>query len=288
MATIVVLGGGGMAGHMIRVVLSELGHTVYSIGRTPSHEWTHLNVENENALIDYFIEKKPHFVVNCIGILIDESKDDPEKAILINALLPKKLSRVGRSLGFKLLHISSDCVFTGKDGPYSEESYRDADDIYGRTKALGEINNTIDLTIRTSIIGPEIKKYGTGLFHWFMSQTKDVKGYSRTLWSGVTTLELARTVDYCITHNTVGLVHLTNGIPVSKYKLLSEIKKQWKRNDITIFRDNKNISDRSLISIRKDFNYTVPTYSKMLEELRFFMEQHQNIYEQYAKYFNRY
>lgn len=283
MARILILGADGMVGHIARIYLSEKGHEVLAVARSNSHDWSYLDVENEVALLSYIAKTRPQIVVNCIGILIKDSEQDPERAIRLNSLLPQVLSRMGDSMGYRHIHVSSDCVFSGDHGPYSEGDRRDAEEVYGRTKALGEIDNDRDLTIRTSKVGPELKPGGSGLFNWFMTQHGTIKGYTKALWGGVTTLEMAKAIDVAIVEKTTGLVHLTNGTPISKYDLLSLFKEIWRRDDIIIEKDDTKSSDRSLVCVRKDFKYRVPSYRTMLEEMKSFMSAHQELYTFYEK-----
>ena len=139
------------------------------------------------------------------------------------------MKRLADVVGAKLIHISTDCVFSGRQGMYADNDFRDADDIYGRSKALGEIFSDKDLTIRTSIIGPELKRYGEGLFHWFMSQRERVNGYTKVFWSGVTTLELAKAIEYSLDNDVTGLFQLSNGVRISKYDLLVLFNEIFKR-----------------------------------------------------------
>lgn len=277
-----------MAGHMVRLLLIERGHDVYSIGRSVSPDWDAVDVEDDRRLKDYIAQKRPEVVVNCIGILINESKINPERSIRINSLLPWILSRLGSEFSYRLIHLSSDCVFSGKSGPYREDDFRDADDTYGRAKAMGELMNERDLVIRTSIVGPELKTNGTGLFGWFMRQSGKINGYACAQWSGVTTLEMAKAVNSAIGKGTTGLIHLTNGNPISKYDLLLLFKEIWKRFDIEIERDVSRVSDRSLISTRADYLYPVPSYREMLVAMKAFMDKHQELYNIYEKSAVRY
>src|SRR5690606_24943808 len=119
-------------------------------------------------------------------------------------------------LGSKLIHISTDCVFSGNRGAYTEDDFCDANDTYGRSKALGELNNDRDLTIRTSIIGPELKTNGEGLLHWFLNQSTPVNGFTEAYWGGVTTLELAKAIKTALMSDLKGIVNLTNGESISK------------------------------------------------------------------------
>lgn len=284
MARILILGANGMAGHMARVYLSENGHEIFSVARSSSTDWDSLDAENEKVLFNYIAVRKPEVVLNCVGVLIKESEEDPERAIRLNALLPHVLSRRGNEFGYRLIHISTDCVFSGLSGSYREGDKCDSDEVYGRTKALGEIVNAHDLTIRTSIIGPELKINGTGLFNWFMRQKYILNGFTNVYWGGVTTLEMAKFINYAVKHNTNGLLHLTNGFPISKYDLLHLLKDIWCRDSITIQKDETRISNKSLQSSRNDLSYKVPSYAEMLKELFMFMKSHTSLYNNYNIY----
>jgi dTDP-4-dehydrorhamnose reductase len=282
MARILVLGADGMVGHISRIYLAERGHDVISVARGKSTEWDTLNVEEEAILLNYISRKNPDYILNCVGVLIKESEDNPERAIRLNSLLPRVISRHGLEFGYRLIHISSDCVFSGSAGPYSEGDLRDADEIYGRTKALGEIINDRDLTIRTSKVGPELHIDGSGLFNWFMKQHGCIKGFGNAMWGGVTTLEMAKFVDYAIVHNITGLLHLTNGEPISKYDLLCLFKDVWGKKDIVIQKEENKATNRSLVCSRQDLVYQIPSYVSMLSELHNFMRDHATIYSIYG------
>lgn len=282
MAHILILGADGMVGHISRLYLAEAGHDVLSVARQASPDWDCLDVGDDAALRSYLMRTKPEIVLNCVGILIKESEECPLRAIRMNALLPRILEEMAGTLGFRLIHVSSDCVFSGQHGPYREADRRDADEAYGRTKALGEVQNGRDLTIRTSKVGPELKEGGSGLFHWFMRQSGTIRGFGSALWGGVTTLEMAKLVDWTTSHRISGLVHLTNGQPISKYDLLLLFAEIWGKKDVRIERDDSRASNRSLINTRTDFPYQPPSYRDMLLELHAFMKRHASIYGLYG------
>lgn len=284
MAKILVLGADGMVGHIARIYLGERGHDVVSVARTSSQEWQSLDVEDEARLRGFLRMVEPELVLNCIGVLIKESAEDPMRAIRLNALMPHVLEDEANKAGFRVIQVSSDCVFSGSAGPYRESDRRDADEVYGRTKALGELLNDRDLTIRTSKVGPELHPDGTGLFNWFMSQTGTVRGFTHTLWGGVTTLEMVKAVDYIVDHPIAGLLHLTNGEPISKCELIELFAEIWGKKDVVIERDGTRIGDRSLRTDRTDFAYMVPTYRAMLDELFAFMNSHRELYARYMRY----
>ena len=192
----------------------------------------------------------------------------------------KHLKKEADKIGAKLIHISTDCVFSGKKGRYTEDDFRDADDVYGRSKALGEINNERDLTIRTSIIGPELKENGEGLFHWFMMQKGSVYGFKTAIWGGVTTLELAKAIDVAIEEGKTGLIQLSNGVGISKYDLLCLFKEIWQKQDVEILPYDANGVDKSIARSAR-FDYEVPTYRRMLEDMRDWMLARQELYAQY-------
>jgi dTDP-4-dehydrorhamnose reductase len=147
---------------------------------------------------------------------------------------------------------------------------------------LGELDNGRDITIRTSIVGPELKANGTGLFHWFMRQNGAIDGYRRVLWGGVTTLELARFVNACVTRPVTGLIHLTNGNPISKYDLLCLVREIWGKAMVSIRSVDTPVSNKGLLSTRTDTGYVVPSFQAMFEELHSFMARHPELYPFYA------
>jgi dTDP-4-dehydrorhamnose reductase len=240
-----------------------------------------LDVTKSTLLADYLFHEQPDVIINCIGVLIKGSKADPGNAIYINSYLPHFLSNEVKKYGSKLIHVSTDCVFTGDKGWYSELDVPDATDTYGRSKALGELVNDRDLTLRTSIVGPELKENGEGLFDWFMKSKGEVKGYSNVYWGGVTTLALAKVMEQCIDENISGLQHVTNGTRISKYDLLDCFKYIWNKTDVEILPDGKEKKDSSLITTRMAPLYFGFSYQQMLEDLHYWMMEHSDLYTQY-------
>ena len=170
--------------------------------------------------------------------------------------------------------ILQDCVFSGKRGNYSDTDFRDGDTPYARTKAMGEVIDDHNLTIRTSIIGPELKSNGTGLFHWFMHQHGEIKGYTHAYWSGVTTLELSKCIHAAIQQNLTGLYQLSMPEKISKYELLKLFQKVWKKEDVTILPYDDYFCDKSMvISQVEHCQYTAQTdYEAMLRDIKAFCE----------------
>lgn len=271
-----------MAGHVITRYLSSLNQ--YEVINASLHRLNEdtiiIDVQNKEKLKNILEEKSPDVVINCIGILINDSARKPALAIYINSFLPHYLAQLGIELNYKTIHLSTDCVFSGQKGGYKEDDIKDGKDHYAKTKALGEIINDRDLTFRTSIIGPELKNNGTGLFHWFMQQEHSTKGYSNVYWTGVTTLELAKAIDAAIKQDLSSLYHLVPDIKISKFDLLKIINDVFKKN-LKIIQTQYPTSDKSLINTRKDFNYEIPSYEQMIEELYFWMKKGKG----YSNYF---
>jgi len=265
---VLILGATGMLGHMVYKYFELVG--VYklfnSVYRTPLNDKSIVcNVKEQDALDFLFVKTRPDVVVNCIGALVLESKENPTNAIFLNSLLPHLLKDLCNHHQAKLIHISTDCVFSGKKGSYTEDDFRDADYVYGRSKALGEIFEAPHCTLRTSIIGPELKN-GSGLFHWFMKQKGEVKGYTKVYWSGVTTLELAKSINKVIEHDLKGLHHVTNGEKISKFDLL-QLFNQHKTSAIPIVPFNGYQVDKSLEKSRK-FDFEVPSFAEMVKYIK--------------------
>jgi len=276
-----ILGSAGMLGHMVYIYLRSLNKYEIIDSSFPNRlnrDSKILDVTNVKKLENFISVEKPDIVVNCIGILIKDSISFPSNAIYLNAYFPHQLVKILKGKGGKLIHISTDCVFSGKKGAYTEDDYRDADDIYGRSKALGEIMYGGNVTLRTSIIGPELKKMGEGLFHWFMQQNGTINGFSNVFWGGITTLELAKAIDSTIEQDISGLIHITNKERISKYDLLVLIKHIFCIKTVQIDRFEGKIVDKSLKSNRNDFKYKVTSYKKMISELKSFMEENRVLY----------
>lgn len=285
MKKVLILGAGGMAGHMVYYYFDSLQkYRLYTVcHKTPLTEHSFiLDVCDANKLATILIDIQPDIIINCIGILIKGSEKSIKNAVYINAYYPHLLSDfIGKNLkSSKLIHISTDCVFSGNKGNYTFDDKKDALDVYGMTKNLGEVINEKDLTIRTSIIGPELKKNGEGLFHWLFSNrtAKELNGYTKSVWSGVTTLELAKAIDFAINTDLIGLQQLSNNKHITKYELLKLITDTFNLS-VEIKPVCGVISDKSIISSISD--YTVPSYSVMLNDLHNFMSKNKTLYAQY-------
>lgn len=280
---VVILGGNGMLGHMLSLKMSEfenieLNRILRGTDNLNIGNVFHLDILHFNELERLLVELKPDFIINCIGLLVKASEINKKLAILTNSVLPNILDEISKQINSKLIHISTDCVFDGQNGPYHKNDIKNELNTYGLTKNLGELDNEHSLTIRTSIIGPELKEKGKGLFQWILSQNDKVSGYSEVYWSGVTTLELSNFIlsEVIKSQNLYGLHHLTNGLCISKYELLLLIRDVFKL-DVEIIKSS-NIKSNKCLLVSKNLNYDVPSYQTMIEELAMHMIKNQNIY----------
>lgn len=257
---ILVLGASGMIGHMMFKVLSKYeNYDVYGTVRMTENIASYFPVElvpkirpavdanNFDMILRSLAAIQPDVVINCIGMIkqVPFWSKDPLTIINLNAQLPHRLSLACRAAGARLIQMSTDCVFEGTKGNYTEEDNADATDIYGRTKYLGEVYYPHCLTIRTSTIGPELKG-GFGLLEWFLKQEGEVKGFTKAIFSGFPTNVLAEIMGSVIIPNESlsGLYHVASE-PISKYDLLNLIKEAYSLK-VTIRKDENFFSDRSL------------------------------------------
>ena len=228
-----------------------------------------VDVEKQDVLVRMFARVQPDLVVNCIGLTKHHKEaEDPQLALPLNALLPHWLSDQCAAARARLIHVSTDCVFSGSRGNYSEIDTPDASDIYGRTKQLGEVDYPHAVTLRTSTIGHELQS-AYGLLNWFLAQKGNCKGFARAKFSGLTNIEFACIVrDYVITNPNLRGVYNVGGESINKYDLLCMIADIYGNTNI-VMRDEEFVIDRSLDSSR--FNaatgYLAPKWCEMIENM---------------------
>ncbi|UTE75474.1 SDR family oxidoreductase [Rossellomorea sp. KS-H15a] len=270
---ILVLGGQGMAGHVIVKYLQLIGHEIIYTVRRDDEKGIFLDVRDLASVRKLILDLKPDIVINAVGLLNEHAEKNMIDTIKINSLLPHEIAGVLNGYGGKLIHISTDCVFSGEKGSYTEQSVKDGHTIYAKSKALGEVDDPAHLTVRTSIIGPETKENGIGLMHWFFKQSGIVNGYKNVFWNGVTTLELAKAIHQFMVDDVTGLYHLSSIKKISKYELLLLFKDVFDVENIEVHPVYEPVHDRSLVHIRKDYLYPVKGYREMLEELKEWMHK---------------
>lgn len=280
---ILVLGSTGMAGHTISLYFKEKGHHVVSYSRTPFLYCDNIigDVFDTEKFKSVLLEGDYTAVINCIGILNQDAENNPSKSVYLNSYIPHLIVDTLKDTNTKLIHMSTDCVFAGNSGLYNENSFCDGKTFYDRTKALGEVVDKKNLTFRNSIIGPDMNENGIGLFNWFMKQKGTIKGYTGAIWTGVTTLTLAKAMEQAIEQDLCGLYNLVNNECISKYNLLYLFNKHFADNRIIIEKEENFQLDKSLINTRKDFLFEVPSYNQMIEEMKGWVHNHKYLYNHY-------
>ncbi|MDC1433206.1 SDR family oxidoreductase [Burkholderiales bacterium] len=281
---ILVLGASGMLGSsVIRVLSMTSSWQVYGTVRSECSKkffsseiavrlLPGLDVDQYDTLMQTFIRIRPDVVINCVGLIKQSADaDDPLLAIPINSLLPHRLSRLCELTNARLVHISTDCVFAGDKGGYRESDPADAQDLYGRSKFLGEVACPHAVTLRTSIIGHQLTS-AHGLLEWFLLQQGQCKGFTRTIFSGLPTVVLAKIIrDVLIPRTDLHGVYHVAAEPISKYDLLKLIANVYGK-PIEIVPDNNHVNDRSLNAdrFRDATGYITPGWPELVRSMHAF------------------
>lgn len=278
---VMILGVTGMLGNaMFRVLSEDAGLIVYGTARSErarryfSNELSKrlsiaVDVENYDSVVKAFAAIRPDVVVNCVGLVKQlADANDPLQALPINALLPYRLAALCQATGARLVHISTDCVFSGTKGNYLESDVPDAYDLYGRSKLLGEVDYPHAITLRTSIIGHELTGQRS-LVGWFLAQQKSVKGFTKAIFSGLPTVELARVVRDVVLKRAElhGLYHVA-AKPINKFDLLNLVAKVYGK-DTEIIPDESLVIDRSLNADRfkESTGYMAPDWPSLVQRM---------------------
>ena len=279
-----ILGVNGMAGHTIGLHLKSEGHDVTGLARSDRGLVPTVigDVQDTEALRREIARGRYDAVINCVGILNAEADRDKARACFINSLLPHLLARYADEVGAQVVHLSTDCVFSGKRGGYTEDDFRDGPTFYDRTKALGELEDGRHLTLRTSIVGPDMNDRGIGLLNWFMAQTGEVKGYTRAIWTGQTTLQLAKTVAYGATRRIGGLYNIVPESAITKFELLGLFNRHLRGGSARVVPVEGIALDKSLLRTRRLLDCPVPDYEDMVADMAAWVRQHRVIYPHYC------
>ena len=291
--TVLILGGTGMIGHALLRKLSLAPNLqVYATARSlegvadrfpealRARILAGVDASNSDDITRALASVQPDVVINCIGLIKQlPTANDHLLAISLNALLPHRVALACRAAKARLIHISTDCVFDGKKGNYTERDLPNAEDIYGRTKMLGEIDGAHSLTLRTSAIGHELKTR-LELVDWFLSQTGSVRGFAKAIYSGLPTVELARVIaDFVIPNPGLHGIYNVSSAPIAKYDLLRMIAERY-RKTINIEPFDGFVQDRSLDSalFRAKTGYAPPAWAELIDAMHADYEAHQETY----------
>ncbi|MBU1281941.1 MAG: SDR family oxidoreductase [Gammaproteobacteria bacterium] len=281
---ILVLGVTGMLGQAVfRAFAADASHETWGTLRSsgalrhfPQDSHVRLlcgvDVLDQDALVAVLGNVKPNVVINCVGLIkqLADAKD-PLTALPINAMLPHRLARLCELAGARLIHVSTDCVFSGRKGLYAESDLSDAEDLYGKSKYIGELHDLPHaITLRTSIIGHELGS-AYALVDWFLAQQGEVRGFTKAIFSGLPTVELARVMkDFVVPHPKLsGLYHVA-AEPIDKFRLLSLVATQYAKQ-IGIRPDDALVIDRSLDGSRfaQATGYLAPEWPELIRRMHF-------------------
>jgi len=229
-----------------------------------------VDVRSLERLLEVLADFRPEAVVNCIGIVKQRpTAKESIPSLEINSLLPHRLAVLCKGVGARLVHLSTDCIFSGTKGNYQESDPSDAEDLYGKSKFLGEVHDDNCLTLRTSIIGRELTRKKS-LLEWFLAQSGTIKGFKNAIYSGFTTLEMSRIIETILLDHPISSgVYQVSSDPISKYELLLLFRDKLD-HAVEILPDESFHCDRSLDStrFRQEFNYNPPSWESMIAELK--------------------
>ena len=278
-----VCGCNGMAGHTISLYLKEKGHNVFGFDRKASRLIASVSGDacDKDFVKELIGSGNYDAVINCIGILNQAAEKNKALAAYLNSYFPHFLAELTEGTRTQIIHMSTDCVFSGKRGLYSESDLPDGVSFYDRSKALGELNDDKNITLRNSIIGPDINPDGIGLLNWFLKQDGTINGYTGAIWTGQTTLQLAKTMEEAAARRANGLYNTVPDKSISKFELLNLINHYLRNDSICIHPVDGINADKSLKRTRFDFDYLIPDYDIMVAEMADWIFKHKNLYPHY-------
>lgn len=282
-----VCGCNGMAGHTISLYLQEQGHEVqgFDLKESLYIKSFACNAFDTETIATTIKRGNYDTVINCIGVLNQFAENNHASAAFLNGYFPHFLAEITQKLDTQVIHMTTDCVFSGKKGHYTERDFRDGESFYDRSKALGELDDDKNLSLRNSIVGADINPRGIGLLNWFMNNTSGnhsvVNGYTKAMWTGQCTYQLAKTMEAAAKERAHGLVNAVPDTDISKYELLKLFNKYLRNNRVQIIPIEGVIADKSLKRTNWDFNYRIPDYEQMVAEMAKWIYRHKVLYPHY-------
>lgn len=269
---IYILGCTGVVGHAVAAYLKDAGHELQCGGEELAYY-----TEGLKAVISDF---HPDAIINCTAIVNQAAEEDKARAAYINAYLPHLLESLTAGTNTVVVHRSTDCIFSGAKGQYSLEDTPDAKSFYARTKAVGELVNDKDITIRVSLIGPAQDEDDGSLLNWFLHQHGKVKGFANAIWTGLTTLEYAKTIESLLLQKAHGVFQAAPVISISKYELIKMFEKYFPGGRAIIKVEN-NLVDKSLVPYWGDYDIQIKGYEEQIAEMKKWIEKHPDLYPAY-------
>ena len=278
-----ICGCNGMAGHTISLYLQEQGHEVYGFDLQESKYIKSFagNAFDTDTIAKAIKDGRYDTVINCIGVLNQFAEQNHALAAFLNSYFPHFLAKTTEGTDTQVIHMSTDCVFSGKKGSYTEDDFRDGETFYDRSKALGELEDEKNITLRNSIVGPDINPKGIGLLNWFLHQEGEINGYTKAIWTGQTTLQLAKTMEQAAKEKAHGLYNTVPDHGISKFELCKLFNHYFRNDSITIHPVDGVNADKSLKRTRYEFSSLIPDYEQMVAELADWVKKHKDMYPHY-------
>ena len=278
-----ICGCNGMAGHIISLYLKEQGHEVFGFDLKESILIPSIacNAFDTETLRKVIAEDNYDTVINCIGILNQFAEQNHALASYINSYFPHFLADVTKGTNTQVIHMSTDCVFSGARGDYTETDHRDNETFYGRSKALGELDDDKNVTLRDSIVGPDTNPNGPSLLNWFMAQESEINGFTNKMWTGLTTLELAKAMEAAAKERVYGIFNCVPEYSISKYGLVSLFNHYLKNDSVKINPVEGTPANLSLRRTRFELSYIISDYDTQIRELAEWIKLHKDMYPHY-------
>jgi dTDP-4-dehydrorhamnose reductase len=278
---ILILDGQGKTGHVVSKFLIQNSIQVDSVSKEKIVESLNCNSNSPFSFLDDLVSDNHYdFVLNLIRVINEDAEKNKLEAIMINSYLPHFLEKITESMATRVIQLSTDCVFSGNNGPYSENSVKDGTSFYAITKSVGELNNKKDLTIRTSIIGPDYDRDGSRLFNWFMMNSGEMEGYSNVYWNGVTSIEFSKILVRILNTDIFGLIHIGSE-KINKYELLTMFNKHFKNSKKLIKKNELVFNNKVLLCENTDERISISSYEQMMIEMKNWILANSEIYKHY-------
>ena len=279
-----VLGCNGMAGHTISLYLKERGHDVTGFDRVKSSLVPSVagDARDTTFVRTLILQGQYDSVINCIGILNQHAQENKDLSTFLNAYFPHFLADITSGTQTQVIQMSTDFVFSGKQGDYTEHDFTDGESFYDRTKALGELEDEKNITLRNSVIGPDRNPNGEGLMNWFMGQSGPIQGFTKAFWTGQTSLQLAKTMEAAAAEKAYGLYHAVPDTAITKCDLLMLLNRYFRNGEVVIRPVDGTARSLSLKRTNHRFAYQIPDYEVMVAELAQWVTVHKALYPHYG------
>lgn len=279
---VLIMGSANIIGQVVGLYFRENGHDVTGYDSKPCRYYDSI----QKSLYDLDCIKETiqsgcyDAVLNFTAVVNQNAEEDKAEASYINCFLPHYLEKITHDTKTVIVHRSTDCIFSGKKGGYIIDDIPDGESFYAKTKAIGELINQKDITVRVSLIGPDPDSNGDSLFPWFLRQNGEVNGFTDAIWTGVTTIEFARVIEKLLLQKAYGLFQCAPDTSISKYELLKVFEKYFPNNR-KVIPISKNRVDKSLIPFMGDYKVDIPDYDTMVADMLLWIKNHKNIYKNF-------